>query len=67
MWHLSKNACQKVCQYIDTCGFMPAKKVLITLTEDLQKELDQQVKHGRFVSRSEVIREAVRKFLSDGK
>lgn len=44
---------------------MPAKKVLITLTEDLQKELDEKVKQGRFVSRSEVIREAVRKFLEE--
>ena len=44
---------------------MPAKKVLINLTEDLQKELDKKVKQGRFVSRSEVIREAVRKFLEE--
>ncbi len=44
---------------------MNAKKVLITLTEDLQKELDTVVANGRFVSRSEVIREAVRKFLGD--
>ena len=46
---------------------MPAKKVLITLTEDLKKDLDKQVKLGRFVSRSEVIREAVRKFLGEMK
>jgi Arc/MetJ-type ribon-helix-helix transcriptional regulator len=46
---------------------MPAKKVLITLTENLQKELDEQVKLGRFVSRSEVIREAVRNFLDEKK
>ncbi len=44
---------------------MPAKKILINLTEDLQKELDEKVKSGRFVSRSEVIREAVRKFLGE--
>ncbi len=44
---------------------MPAKKILITLTKDLQRELDEKVKLGRFVSRSEVIREAVRKFLGD--
>ncbi len=44
---------------------MPAKKVLITLTEGLQRELDEKVKQGRFVSRSEVIREAVRKFLGE--
>ncbi len=46
---------------------MPAKKILINLTEDLQKELDKKVKAGRFVSRSEVIREAVRKFLGEEK
>ncbi|TAL58967.1 MAG: ribbon-helix-helix protein, CopG family [Bacteroidetes bacterium] len=44
---------------------MPAKKVLITLTEDLQRELDGHVASGMFVSRSEVIREAVRKFLGE--
>ncbi len=46
---------------------MPAKKILINLTEDLQKELDKKVKQGRFVSRSEIIREAVRKFLGEEK
>ena len=46
---------------------MPAKKVLVNLTEDLQKELDEKVKLGRFVSRSEVIREAIRKFLGEEK
>ncbi len=44
---------------------MATKKVLVSLTEDLQKGLDNIVNEGKFVSRSEVIREAVRNFLGE--
>lgn len=38
-------------------------KVLVSLTEELLSKLDEVIKRGEYASRSEAVREALRKFL----
>lgn len=42
---------------------MNVKRVILTLTDDIVDSIDGVISKGRYVSRSEVVREALRKFL----
>lgn len=42
---------------------MKAKRVILTLTEDIVASIDETINRGKYVSRSEIVREALRKFL----
>ncbi len=39
---------------------MAAKKYVITLSQELADQLDEMIKSGKYISRSEAIRDAIR-------
>ena len=45
---------------------MRARRVMMTLTEDIVTLLDQSINRGKYVSRSEIVRDALRKFFGVG-
>lgn len=45
---------------------MTVRRVMFTLTEDIVALIDESINRGKYVSRSEIVREALRKFFRVG-
>lgn len=45
---------------------MGTKRVTLTLTKDIIDSIDKTIDSGTYISRSEIVREALRRFLKIG-
>lgn len=45
---------------------MRARRIMLTLTDDIMALIDKSTNRGKYVSRSEIVRDALRKFFRGG-